>query len=191
MPFSRYLLGLLIGTIAVTTDFTMAIQPSQAQSNQAVEQSQQLFSRGQKLYQRGKFEAAAAALRQAQQLHPTFQSAYLLGVSYLNALENFQAIPAFAEAIAIAPKHPAVADAYSHIGKAYLNLKQYPPAIAAYQQAVLRQSQNATFQENLGIAYHLDGQYDKAIAAYQQALRLKPDNPDIRKMLQRAQRQST
>jgi tetratricopeptide (TPR) repeat protein len=184
-PFSR-LTQLTIATLTIAT-FAASIVPAIAQTPEAIQQSQQRFKRGQLLYQRGELEAAAQAFQQAQQLHPTFDHAYYLGVTYLNALQNDQAIPAFEAAIALDPEHESVGWAYSHIGKAQLNLKQYDRAIAAYQQATRRLPQTATIAANLGIAYHLNGQYNEAIQAYEQALQLNPANPDIRQVLTKAQ----
>jgi tetratricopeptide (TPR) repeat protein len=183
-PFSQ-LTRLTIATLTIAT-FAASIVPAIAQTPEAIQQSQQRFKRGQQLYQRGELEAAAQAFQQAQQLHPTFDHAYYLGVTYLNALQNDRAIPAFEAAIALDPAHESVGWAYSHIGKAHLNLKQYDAAIVAYQQATNRLPQTATIVENLGIAYHLNGQYSEAIQAYEQALRLNPANPDIRQVLEKA-----
>jgi tetratricopeptide (TPR) repeat protein len=173
--------------VALTIALIIPSLVATAQTPAAIQQSQQRFQRGQQLYQRGELEAAAAAFQQAQQLHPTFDHAYTLGVTYLNALQNANAIPAFTTAIQLDPEHESVAWAYSHIGKAHLNLKQYPQAIAAYQQATARRPQDPTIAANLGIAYHLNGQFEAAIQAYEQSLRLKPANPDIRQVLNQAQ----
>jgi tetratricopeptide (TPR) repeat protein len=181
-PFSR-ITPLAIALVTIT-----AAIAATAQTPEAIQQSQQRFQRGQQLAQRGELEAAAQAFAQAQQLHPTFDHAYTLGVTYLSVLQNANAIPAFETAIALDPEHESVAWAYSHIGKSYLNLKQYQPAIAAYQQATNRRPQDPTIAANLGIAYHLNGQFDAAIQAYDQSLRLNPANPDIRQV--RAQAQS-
>jgi tetratricopeptide (TPR) repeat protein len=183
-PFSQLpRLAIVALTIVTLTAFVL---PAIAQTPAAIQQSQQRFKRGQQLYQRGELEAAAEAFQQAQQLHPTFDHAYTLGVTYLNALQNDRAIPAFEAAIALDPEHASVGWAYSHIGKAQLNRKQYDAAIVAYQQAASRLPQTATIVENLGIAYHLNGQYGEAIQAYEQALRLNPTNSDIRQVLEKA-----
>jgi tetratricopeptide (TPR) repeat protein len=173
--------------IALTIALIIPSLVATAQTPEAIQQAQQRYQRGQQLSQRGELEEAAQAFQQAQQLHPTFDHAYTLGVTYLNALQNTNAIPAFATAIQLDPEHESVAWAYSHIGKAHLNLKQYPQAIAAYQQATARRPQDPTIAANLGIAYHLNGQFDAAIQAYEQSLRLKPANPDIRQVLTQAQ----
>ncbi|MBE9031061.1 tetratricopeptide repeat protein [filamentous cyanobacterium LEGE 11480] len=179
---------LALTTIAFITisSFQPYSQTAMAQTYQTVKQSQQFFKRGNKLYKRGKFAAAATAFQQAKQLHPTFDHAYSLGMTYLNSLQNAKAIPVFREAIQLEPNHRTAPFAYSHIGKAYLNLRQYAKAIAAYQQATIRLPKNTYFHENLGIAYHLNGQFPQAVRAYEQALKLKPNNPDIRKVLEKA-----
>jgi tetratricopeptide (TPR) repeat protein len=186
LTFSR-LTQLTIATLTIAS-LAASIVPATAQTPEAIQQSQQRFKRGQQLYQRGELEAAAQAFQQAQQLHPTFDHAYYLGVTYLNALQNEPAIPAFEAAIALDPEHESVGWAYSHIGKAHLNLKQYDAAIVAYQQANRRLPRTATIVSNLGIAYHLNGQYDDAIQTYEQALQLNPANPDIRQVLEKARK---
>jgi tetratricopeptide (TPR) repeat protein len=186
MSLPHHLARHLALSIVLTTIGLLPIAPTRAQTAEAIQQSQQLFQRGKQLYQRGEFDSAAKAFHQSQQLHPTFDHAYALGVAYLNALQNDQAIPAFEAAIQIDPDRETVAYAYAHIGKAQLNLQQYPAAIVAYQQALNRRPTDAAIAENLGIAYHLNHQFDAAAQTYEQALRLNPNHPDLRRMLEKA-----
>jgi tetratricopeptide (TPR) repeat protein len=186
MSLPHHLVRHLALPIVLATISLLPIAPTRAQTAAAIQQAQQLYQRGKQLNQRGEFDSAAKAFHQSQQLHPTFDHAYALGVAYLNALQNDQAIPAFEAAIRLDPDRETVAYAYAHIGKAQLNLQQYPAAIAAYQQAQRRRPTDPAILENLGLAYHLNGQFPEATQTYEQALRLTPNHPDLRHMLTQA-----
>ena len=54
--------------------------------------------------------------------------------------------------------------------------ERYTDAVAAYQQAILCDSQNASAYKYLAHAWYELGQYDLALAGYQRALELNPDS---------------
>ena len=75
------------------------------------------------------------------------------------------------------------AEAWYSMGIAYHEIKQYPKAIEAYQQAIRINPEDADVWYNLGHVYCLIKQYPKAIEAYQQAVRINPGFSDFRDSL--------
>lgn len=71
--------------------------------------------------------------------------------------------------------HRANADGYDKLGDLLLDLKLYPDALAAFQQAVTLAPDSAQAQLSLGVALHYTGDSAGAIQAYEAALQLKPD----------------
>lgn len=96
---------------------------------------------------------------------------------------------AFAEAISdyvqALPKLPAKKyDILSARGYAYLNNKQYPEAIADFDQLVGNSTATADAYQNRGIAYFNLKNYQAALRDLEQASRLAPNDANIQKNIQ-------
>src|SRR3546814_18929269 len=75
---------------------------------------------------------------------------------------------------------PNNADAWSNLGLAYHQLKQYPNAIAAYRQALELDPDHANTLVNLGNSLARSGNDEEAIDSYRNALRIDSENLDER-----------
>lgn len=69
-------------------------------------------------------------------------------------------------------------DAYGALGNLYRSAGKDTEAIAAYKEAVYRNSPNSDIYLNLGLLHEKHGNLDEAVVAYKQAIRIKPDNAD-------------
>ena len=65
-----------------------------------------------------------------------------------------------------------MADLYSKLGGSFLNAKQYPQAVAAYQKAIAINPRDPESQQLLGTALFYAGQKAQSVAAFQQAIQL-------------------
>ena len=72
---------------------------------------------------------------------------------------------------------PRNGNAWSHLGTAYLELKSYTKAVAAYRQAVRIDPEDGYTWYVLGSSYIHLKRYTEAIEAYQQVVRITPKEP--------------
>lgn len=70
--------------------------------------------------------------------------------------------------------------AYERLGNLYRAAGKDSDAVAAYKEAVYRNSTSSDVYLNLGILYEKHSKLDEAVVAYKQAIQLKPDNSDAR-----------
>jgi TonB family protein len=61
-------------------------------------------------------------------------------------------------------------------GNAYVNLKKYPEAVAAFSRALQRAPQDAVSWRHRGIAYSYLGEYTQALSDFSKALELDPQD---------------
>ena len=71
------------------------------------------------------------------------------------------------------------AQAYLAQGSQYIDARDYPKAIEAYQKAAALDPQLASARDGLASSYYKQGQYAAAIAAWQQFLVLRPNNATV------------
>lgn len=67
------------------------------------------------------------------------------------------------------------AEAYAHLGLAYLRADKAAEAIAPLEEAVRIRPNLKEAHTSLGVAYRLTGQLEKAIAAHEESLRIDPN----------------
>jgi O-antigen ligase len=63
----------------------------------------------------------------------------------------------------------------SHVGRAYVQLGEYPSAVAVLQKVLEAYPNFINSQLNIGVAYHEIGNDTRATEAYKKALSIKPD----------------
>jgi tetratricopeptide (TPR) repeat protein len=77
-------------------------------------------------------------------------------------------------------EQPDAVAAYEELGNLYRSAGMDKEAIAAYKEAVYRNSTSSDVYLNLGILYEKQDLLDEAVVAYRQALHVKPQNADAR-----------
>lgn len=77
-------------------------------------------------------------------------------------------------------EQPDAVAAYEELGDLYRSAGMDKDAVAAYKEAVYRNSTNSAVYLNLGILYEKQDLLDEAVVAYKQALKVKPQNADAR-----------
>ncbi len=114
-----------------------------------------------------------------------------LGSTYMRQNRLKQAIHAFQLA---ANEDTEDVAPWEQLGSCYYRLGQYDKAVEAYQRAISLSTDSATAQRGLGVVYMtrfvLDQtrRYelrDKALTAWHASLELKPDQEDLRRLLER------
>ena len=79
-----------------------------------------------------------------------------------------------AAAQALVSRFPGYAEAHASVGSAYMELKSYDNAVAAYRHALQLDPDYAYAWVGLGVNYLAQGKDAAAIAAYRQAIKLMP-----------------
>ena len=74
---------------------------------------------------------------------------------------------------------PAYAEAYNHMGSAFMKKGQAGEAIGYYQKAVQLNTNYADAYNNLGVAFLRNGQVDEAIADYRKAVAINPESAEM------------
>lgn len=101
------------------------------------------------LYQQGDFPAAVRAYQSAQVSAPDQAEFYLnAGMAFAQLGDTSRAISAFNQALKTADEIVA-AQVYYDLGNVYYQMRRFPDAIEAYEQALLRQPDNADARYNL------------------------------------------
>jgi tetratricopeptide (TPR) repeat protein len=96
-------------------------------------------------------------------------------LTVLLALLLLLSFSGFAEQVgAQDPPNPA---SFQQQGDRLFRERKFEPAVAAYQQAIKLQPDNAGAHAGLGFAYGAMGRYPQAVEAFQQAIRLQPNSP--------------
>lgn len=96
----------------------------------------------------------------------------------LSATDLEKAAEALKEIIKETPDKAVTA--YEKLGNLYRSAGKDTEAVAAYKEAVYRNSTSSDVYLNLGILYEKQSKLDEAVVAYKQAIQLKPDNADAR-----------
>lgn len=138
--------------------------------------------RGVLLAAMGQFEAALGSFDRATEVKPDdYVLWYMRGNLLTKDLRDYnKALDSYERSLQIKPDF---ADAWTGKGKAFYELGQYHAALMAFDQSL-------QYDANLAVAWMLKGrtliavgQRQAAIVAFQQALRLKPNDPEILRML--------
>lgn len=103
-----------------------------------------------------------------------------LGVSLWQAGQQEEARKAFAEAESGSVENYALIEA---LGKAHLQIKQYPEAISYFETAIAIAPQLAGGRLNLALAHQTAGESGKAVELYRQFLEAQPDSINARNNL--------
>ena len=143
---------------------------------------------GNSLLESGRFDEAAAAYKQAVELHPDFSWSYHSLGDVLVKLEQWkEAVVAYNKAVEL---NPDFAWSYHNLGDALLKLQRWEDAIAAYRCEIELKSDFAWSFCNLGDALTQLKYWDEAFAAYLKAVEIDGDLPGIYDKLGYALRQT-
>ncbi|MGF1498252.1 MAG: tetratricopeptide repeat protein [Elainellaceae cyanobacterium] len=115
---------------------------------------------------------AIVCLRQAAQLQPTFNDAFLQLGHLFYEQQDWAAAAAAYERVAVL--QPQAADAHHLLGEVRSQQQFWPEAIAAYRQAIALRPEFSWSHNNLGDALLRVQRWDEAAAAFRQAIALYP-----------------
>jgi len=138
------------------------------------------FNLGVALRALGKIEEAIAAYAQALRIKPDYPEAHFnLGNALMAAGKTSDAIIAYAHALRVSPNHArATANlglAYSQLGVALIEQRNYEAAAAAFAEALALRPDAAEVHYNLGNVRKHQGRLDDAVASYRQAVAINPN----------------
>ncbi len=143
---------------------------------------------GNSLQESGKFDEAAAAYKQAVELHPDFSWSYHSLGDVLLKLEQWEeAVCAYRKAVEL---NPDFSWSYHNLGDALLKLERWEDTVTAYRCEIALNSDFAWSFCNLGDALTQLKYWDEAIAAYLKAVQIDGDLPGIYDKLGYALRQT-
>jgi predicted O-linked N-acetylglucosamine transferase (SPINDLY family) len=135
-----------------------------------------LFEEGQALRQLGKFDQAAARLRQALWLKADVAEIHnALGITFALQGKLTEAEVCFREALRL---DPAFYSAHNNLGNVYKDQRRLPESQSCYEQALRLRPDSAQAHCNLAAVLHEQGQSGRALECCRAALRLKPDYVD-------------
>ena len=141
------------------------------------------FNLGLALYKLERYDEARETLLQCLEINHKDERAHaqvdgpanqILGIIYYNHdHQDNQAVAAFQQSLKHQPKD---ADTYYALGMAYLRLKEFSDALAAFDQAgQCGRAQDADLYFQRGVIFSELKRDAEAIACYQEALKRKPD----------------
>jgi len=114
---------------------------------------------------------AAAGCKQRQEQRPAapYPAAPLITADDIRHLQD---------AAKMAPKSAA---AWTALGNAYMDTKQFNEAIEAYQKALALDPKNVDVRVDVGTCYRGAGKPEKALEEYRKALAINPDHINARR----------
>jgi len=77
---------------------------------------------------------------------------------------------------ALVARFPKSAQSHQELGNAYMELRLYDKAVAAWRQSIKLKPSVAAVWNDLGVAYYFQGDYDDAIDALRRSVQLAPDD---------------
>ena len=120
-----------------------------------------------------KYDNAIAAFESELRLAAPFPRTYLqLGHSWIGKDEPARALPYLAKAV---EEEPESGVPWVEIGRARTKLREYEPAIQAFQKAIALKEEKSSVYFLLGTAYRRAGKMNQAQAAFQKCQRLSAD----------------
>jgi predicted O-linked N-acetylglucosamine transferase (SPINDLY family) len=125
------------------------------------------------LYQNGELKLAESLCNQIlnkQSMH--FHALYLASVIAIQNGQTLRGIDLISKAIKIDSNH---AGAFTNLGDALGDLKQYEEALANYERALQIEPDFAEALNNYGVALENMNRYEEALTSYERALFIKPD----------------
>jgi tetratricopeptide (TPR) repeat protein len=122
-----------------------------------------------------RYKEAIASMEKAIELNPDNNQAYNSIASAYEELKDFaKASEAYEKYLNLKPENPWTA--YFHLGLCRVELGQFENAIAAFQQALKGQPEDAQINYNLSQVYQKADQYEKAEEVYKFLAELKPQD---------------
>jgi tetratricopeptide (TPR) repeat protein len=141
------------------------------------------LAEGWRLFQAGQYDAAAAAYQQAQEGGTAAEWArYAFGRICQEQGKNAEALTAYQQALAVAPKHLPTLQAAAEL---HLAAGQPEKALPLLQTALEVNPYVATLHYLRGQALLMTGQTEPAIQALEQAAALAPQHGPTRELLER------
>jgi tetratricopeptide (TPR) repeat protein/SAM-dependent methyltransferase len=122
---------------------------------------------------------ASKSAKPGQKAGPEFVRLFNIGLELQKARRMEEAIQAFLQASAVAPRKGPVADSVSailnnNLGVAYMALGKAGEAIGHYQQSLTADPNYTVALNNLGAAFKAVEKYDEAAAAISRAIEIDP-----------------
>lgn len=102
---------------------------------------------------------------------------YNLGLAYVDAGRNHDAVDAYLRALRVRPNSAAI---HLNLGNAYNRLGDKVRAIQEWKTALQLDERAVPARINLAIAAAMDGQTDLALRYFREAAELEPDNARVR-----------
>jgi len=127
------------------------------------------------LYRAGKFSDAVVELGQAAQLDPAAPEYSMKLAASILAEKRFSVALEFLQAVR--GRFEGLAEYQYNTGLAHYGLRDYPKAVAAFQEAIRIAPKMALAHFFLGNAYAVSGEPEKSLPCYRKALDLDPQNP--------------
>jgi tetratricopeptide (TPR) repeat protein len=124
-------------------------------------------------------DASKEVSKEGATLREEAQKAFQTGAQFEADKKYVEAVASFKEAIKI---DPTFAEAYSHLGSANIELKNYIDAIDAFKSLLevtrAEAERLAAVHSKLGYVYGLNGNLDQAIEEYKKVIELTPNNSE-------------
>jgi predicted TPR repeat methyltransferase len=125
------------------------------------------------MIQSEEYEKAVDLLYKAVTINPDCHDSWgLLGKSYRNTGDYDNALNAYEKEILLMPDK---IECYNDLGLTYMCQGKLDKALECFQK-VLRKSNMAEVQYNIGLVYQKQYKYQQAVESYNEALLLNPDN---------------
>jgi serine/threonine protein kinase/Flp pilus assembly protein TadD len=119
------------------------------------------------------FGEARSNFQRALQSNPQCYSAYLgLGDVYFSEEDWSNSVINYNRANQISPTHYA----FSRLGNAYINLKEFQKSVESYKQAIILDPNDYRSQSGMGISYANVKDFNQAIKSFTRAIEHAPKN---------------
>jgi len=106
---------------------------------------------------------------EARQLYASGLKAFKAG-NYHEAVELLETSTA---------RDPHNSSAFNDLGRAYMNLRQYPQAVSSFRKAIEINPDEPYAYNNLGLVLMYEHKYDEAVSQFQKQLQISPDDPYV------------
>ncbi len=124
------------------------------------------------------------AYRKAVAIDPGYADVHHnLGLALLKSGQEGEGERELRRALAVDPKYSS---AYINLGRFLMSKNKLNESLEVLQNGASRLTKDSAIQSLLGEAWLRSGQRDKGIAALESSLRLKPDQPEVRRLIESA-----